>query len=155
MIKIEIEAATGAEARKQMLGLLGLGYAEDAGITNLVWEKKTEEVELKTEEPAKGKRRTKAEIAADNATPIVETPKEEEIIPEGGDEQMAEEVKHPELVDLQRWCAILVRAGYKSDAQAIIKTTGLAETSKEVLPENRQVAIDALTKFAEDNKIAK
>ena len=176
MIKIEIDAASGAEARAELLNLLGIGQTnwigidpaapgKDVSIKATIGCEGVEKIEViepaKTEESVKGKRRTKAEIAANNAAQETETekPNEEEISDQAQTmlQDNADQNKEifPELVDLQRACAIIVRAGYKQKGIDIIKNIGKADTSKDVAPELRQACIDELNAFADENKIAR
>lgn len=179
MIKIEIDAATGAEARLELLNLLGV-----SGILTAPVKQTKEEFEEKIHETAvalkenyedtqrleatreKGKRRTKAEIEAEKKTAEPDTSqapegpvdaeqaaKDKEAIETGA--ALADTVtEYPTLQDLQRICAILVRAGYKQQGIDFIKNVGNADTSKDVAEDKRQACIDAMTKFAEENKIA-
>lgn len=170
MIEIKIEAASGAEARAELLNLLGI--TPGALITMPTPEQKEEikeqlnvalitgdgESTVKEIVETKAKRRTKAEIAADEAakaqeeTPAKEeTPAAEEA--PGQEETPVKEV--PTLQDLQRECAILVRAGYKEDGVKFIKTVGGAENSKEVPEEKREAVIAAMAAFIEENKISR
>lgn len=170
MIKIEIDATTGAEARLELLNLLGVTgplviqplTEEQKETFKTEFKAATEEVAPTTEEPVKTKRRTKAEIEADKKTAEVDTSQ----APEGpvhaeqaaNDKEAIETgaaiTEFPTLQDLQRICAILVRAGYKQQGIDFIKNVGSADTSKDVAEDKRQACIDAMTKFAEENKIA-
>lgn len=171
MIKIEINAENGAGARKELIDLLGLSGNQAVTISgadlSVQIERTTDTIigdgekttaELIQEQPAaeepKKKRRTKAEIEAEAlaANTGTEEPPATEVTPEP--ETAAAEATFPDLPSLQRACAILVRAGYKEDGIRLVKTIGGADSSKEVPEEKRQVLIDALVKFAEDNKIA-
>lgn len=169
MIKIEIDVATGAEARLELLNLLGLPTlpfsatinGEDLQIALDRTKKAVEEISSQitdqlVEEPVKTKRRTKAEIEADKKATEVDTSQ----APEGSvdTDQSKENIETgtilPTLQDLQRICAILVRAGYKQQGIDFIKNVGSADTSKDVAEDKRQACIDVMTKFAEENKIA-
>lgn len=177
MIKIEINAENGADARKELIDLLGLVNVGTLTATlggndpaiSLVTERLKKDVtigdgehtfeELKKEEavePEKKKRRTKAEIEADKANTGSEEPPATEVKQETPDYENSNDVtiKVPELKDLQRVCAILVRAGYKQNGIDFIKNVGGAESSVEVPEGKRQAVIDAMTAFAEENKIA-
>jgi hypothetical protein len=167
-IEIKFEGTTGAEARQELMALLGIDLSITISGKDLqyVLERKetpAEEIktveEIKTEETVKGKRRTKAEIAADEAAKAQETPAQETPAQETpAQETPAQETPattFPELVDLQRACAIIVRAGYKQKGIDIIKNTGKAATSKDVAPELRQACIDELNAFADENQIAR
>lgn len=186
MIEIKIEAASGAEARAELLALLTGGELS----VKTEFKQTKEEFEQKIHETAvalkenyedtqrleatreKGKRRTKAEIAADEAakaqeeTPVDNEPDTSQAPPGPVDAEQAaldaealkkgEEAKEvPTLQDLQRECAILVRAGYKEDGVKFIKTIGGAENSKEVPDEKRAAVIEAMAAFIEENKIAR
>jgi hypothetical protein len=176
MIKIEINAENGADARKELIDLLGLSTQttwigvdpavpgkdfsvkttiEAGGVTNV------ERIEETAEQPAaeeKKKRRTKAEIEAEKAALAANTGSEEP--PASAEttsapvEEKAAEPSHPDLPALQRICAIMVRAGYKADAVKIIETVGKAPSSADVLAENRQAVIDALTELAKQQNVA-
>ena len=161
-IKIEIDAATGAEARLELLNLLGVTGAlvakplteEQKETFKTEFKAATEEqITAQEPEPTKAKRRTKAEIEAEKkaaeSAQATETADETE-------QPAAEETKaeYPTLQDLQRVCAILVRAGYKQQGIDFIKNVGGADTSKDVAEDKRQACIDAMTKFAEENKIS-
>ena len=175
MIKIEINAENGADARKELIDLLGFNTAElkayiggtemqialdrtKAVVNELgkegftVTDGGTSAIEIVKEEETKKKRRTKAEIEAEKANTGSEEPPVTEVTPEP--ETPAAEVTYPDLPALQRACAVLVRAGYKDDGINLVKTIGGADSSKEVPEEKRQALIDALVKFAEDKQIA-
>lgn len=169
MIEIKIEAASGAEARAELLNLLGVtsGVAAqqieakiDPAQLNVALEARPEPV---VNEAPTRKRRTQAEIKAEEAAKV-ETPTQEEppatevkeetpVENEAKEETPAKEV--PTLQDLQRECAILVRAGYKEDGVKFIKTVGGAENSKEVPEEKREAVIAAMAAFIEENKISR
>jgi hypothetical protein len=180
MIKIEIDAATGAEARLELLNLLGVGTSwvgidpakpgadvtakitvENGEVTSV--ETNKEETAPAAEETTKKKRRTKAEIEAEEKAEIAISPENEpdtSQAPPGpvdaeqaAKDKEALEVKVPELVDLQRVCAILVRAGYKKEGVDFIKNIGGADSSKEVPEAKRQDVIDAMTAFATEKQI--
>jgi hypothetical protein len=167
-IEIKFEGTTGAEARQELMALLGIDpltintktYIPIKGTEetiNVEVGKTIEETKF-VEEPVKGKRRTKAEIAADEVTKIKENPVSEEVSDQAetiAQDNADQNKKFPELVDLQRACAIIVRAGYKQKGIDIIKNTGKAETSKDVAPELRQACIDELNAFADENQIAR
>lgn len=180
MIKIEIDAATGAEARLELLNLLGV-----SGTLTLPVKQTKEEFEEKIHETAvalkenyedtqrleatreKGKRRTKAEIEADKKAAEPDTSqapegpvdaeqaaKDKEAIETGT--ALADTVtEYPTLQDLQRECAILVRGGFKQQGIDIIKNIGGADTSKEVAEDKRQACIDELIKVATENNVAR
>lgn len=187
MIKIEIDAATGAEARLELLNLLGLAPAisDENSELNFLKQQNKEALEILEEneygslddkeraisiaqEKIKAKRRTKAEIEAEKK--VNDNEPDTSKAPEGPvDAEQAEKDKEaldtgaaladtvtefPTLQDLQRVCAILVRAGYKQQGIDFIKNVGSADTSKDVAEDKRQACIDAMTKFAEENKIS-
>lgn len=183
MIKIEINAENGADARKELIDLLGLNSELKAYIGGTELKVTTERPEHSvamvlpdgdklaensiiteastSEQPAaeeKKKRRTKAEIEAEKAALAANTGSEEP--PASAEttsapvEEKAAEPSHPDLPALQRVCAIMVRAGYKADAVKIIETVGKAPSSADVLPENRQAVIDALTELAKQQNVA-
>lgn len=169
MIKIKIDAASGAEARAELLNLLGLFEDTQPVIKQefiYSYEKKDEpgenteivvtEKQPDVEEPKK-KRRTKAEMEADALkanTGTEEPPASEENVSDGGGVQMEQVVEVPTLQDLQRICAILVRAGYREKGTEFIKTVGGADKSPDVPEGKRAEVIAAMTAFAEENKIA-
>lgn len=181
MIKIEINAENGADARKELIDLLGLNNSGNLKATlnsqdlQLVLNRtvssaenqqpsQAEETTEQTPEPEKKKRRTKAEIEAEAAKantgseepPATEVEKSKNIF-----ERKLEEIKTPEptaefptLRDVQILSGTLVRAGYKDKAIELVKTVGKAESTPAVAEENRQALIDAFKQLAADNKIA-
>lgn len=166
-IVITVNAENGADARKELIDLLGLSAqpltatisSKDLQFTidRKQSEEPVQEIEVTPEQPApeeKKKRRTKAEIEADKANTGSEEPPATEVTPEPEVETPAAEVTFPDLPTLQRACAVLVRAGYKEDGIRLVKTVGGADSSKDVPEEKRQELIDALTKFAEEKQIA-
>jgi hypothetical protein len=153
MIKIKIESATGAEARAELLALLGGSLPAPATVETFKPEVSTTETAPPTvEETTTRKRRTKAEIVAEEAAAKELVNEPEPTIEQANETQ---EVKHPELVDLQRICAVIVRAGHKQKGIDVIKNTGKADSSKDVAPELRQACIDELNAFADENKITR
>lgn len=175
MIKIEINAENGADARKELIDLLGLStqttwIGVDSAVPGKDFSVKTtieagevtnvERIEETAEQPAaeeKKKRRTKAEIEAEKAALAANTGSEEPPASAENTETLDNtqaEPSHPDLPALQRVCAIMVRAGYKADAVKIIETVGKAPNSADVLPENRQAVIDALTELAKQQNVA-
>lgn len=184
-IVITVNAENGADARKELIELLGLSSgelhasvrgtdlqisldrtkgiineAEKRGLTVVDGGSSAIEV-IQEEQPAaeeKKKRRTKAEIEAEKAALAANTGSEEP--PASAEttaapvEEKSAEPSHPDLPALQRVCAIMVRAGYKADAVKIIETVGKAPSSADVLPENRQAVIDALTELAKQQNVA-
>lgn len=171
-IKIEIDAATGAEAREQMLGLLAMGGVITAKLEPVEMQAIKAQMQILAGEPGEKleadgktpfveqvkKRRTKAEIEAEKKTAEQEISAEEvsdtaTTLTQDNAEQNID-TEFPTLQDLQRVCAILVRAGYKQQGIDFIKNVGGADTSKDVVEDKRQACIDAMTKFAEENKIA-
>ena len=171
MIKIEINAENGADARKELIDLLGLNTGElkatlggsdpqivvafDRNKNVIVGDGVNTAAEIIEQQAApeeKKKRRTKAEIEAEKANTGSEEPPATEVTPEP--QTPAAEVTYPDLPALQRACAVLVRAGYKDDGINLVKTIGGADSSKEVPEEKRQALIDALVKFAEEKQIA-
>lgn len=181
MIKIEINAENGADARKELIDLLGLNGELKAYIGGTDLKVTTERLAhsvamvlpdgdklaenavitevLTGDQPAeeKKKRRTKAEIEAEKAALAANTGSEEP--PASAEttaapvEEKSVEPTYPELPALQRVCAVMVRAGYKADAIKIIETVGKAASSADVLPENRQAVIDALTELAKQQNV--
>lgn len=172
MITITVNSENGADARKELMELLGLvnagtltatiGGSKDPAILlvterpdTIIGDGVHSAAELVQEHPAaeepKKKRRTKAEIEAETLaanTGTEEPPASEaEVVKE-------ETVEFPALVDLQRVCAILVRAGYKDKGIELIKTIGGADSSKDVAEAKRADVIAAMTAFAEEKKIA-
>lgn len=170
-IVITVNAENGADARKELIDLLGFGLTPITVSpvtikgTDLIIEHKSEKVdadgqtpfvEQTTEQPAeeKKKRRTKAEIEAEKAALAANTGSEEPPASADTAEEKSTEPSHPDLPALQRVCAILVRAGYKADAVKVITDVGKAPSSADVLPENRQAVIDALTELAKQQNVA-
>jgi hypothetical protein len=165
-IEIKFEGTTGAEARIELMALLGLSskptevkqtkeeFEEKIHETAVALKENYEDTQRLEATREKGKRRTKAEIAADEAAKAQETPAQETPAQETP-AQETPTASFPELVDLQRACAIIVRAGYKQKGIDIIKNTGKADTSKDVAPELRQACIDELNAFADENQIAR
>jgi hypothetical protein len=168
VIKIEINAENGADARKELINLLGLSSNQAVTISGadlpvqierttdtIIGDGEKTSAELIQEQPAaeepKKKRRTQAEIKAEvlAANTGTEEPPASEVTAE---ETPAAEF--PDLVDLQRICAILVRAGYKDKGIELIKKIGGADSSKDVAEAKRADVIAAMTTFAEENKIA-
>ena len=145
MITITVNSENGADARAELLDLLGVSGAIIAKAP-VKPETPVEEIPA-TEEATTKKRRTKAEIEAEKKA--AETP---EVEPES--DQPEETAKVPELVDLQRVCAILVRGSFKQDGIDFIKNIGGADTSKEVPEAKRQEVIDAMKKFADEKGLS-
>lgn len=146
MITITLQSENGADARLELLGLLGLTEAP----AETIFEWKNEEKPAISEEPVKNKRRTKAEIEADKKAvePTIEQANE-------GESETTKIVVFPTLQDLQRECAILVRGGFKQQGIDIIKNIGGADTSKDVAEDKRQACIDELIKVATENNVAR
>lgn len=154
MIKIEIEAANGAEAREQLMALLGNStknltttFSNDDRQFALHGHKPIEEkqeeqsVEIKdlsTEAVAEGikevtkKRRTKAEIEADNAakatpaeTPAAKEPANEEKseVP-ATEEQVNKPSVEAQCKELQTYAVTLARSGKREAGQKILAKYG-------------------------------
>jgi hypothetical protein len=139
MIKIELEFATGAEARQALTELLGgnlsvILRSEDLAIRN---EKIAENFEapkmevLKDEIPGENsapkRRRTKAELALENAAPAVE----KELALEGGDiqsdniETETKEASKAITADMLKEKAVeLIRNNKKPEVTALVKSFG-------------------------------
>lgn len=135
MIKIKIEAENAVDARQQMLELLGVIPSEAKAIRN---EKIAENFEaskmevLKDEIPEQEilitkKRRTKAELALENAAPAIE----KELTPEGGDiqsdnvETETKEASKAITADMLKEKAVeLIRNNKKPEVTALVKSFG-------------------------------
>jgi len=137
MINITIDCATGAEAREQLMALLG---ATDGPFTEIAIkdEKIAKNFEIpktevvKEEIPAGKKRRTKAEIEAEkNGAPAAD-----EIVPEGADIQEEAPVKEEPKASaitkemLQEKAVNLIRNGKKAEVTETIKKFGADSISQ-------------------------
>lgn len=140
MITITLQSENGAEARLELLALLGVTAVK--AISQPVEEVTASIPVEESIEPVKGKRRTKAEIEAEKQAAVEPAPEPEKI-------------EYPTLQDLQRECAILVRGGFKQQGIDIIKNIGGADTSKDVAEDKRQACIDELIKAATENNVAR
>lgn len=169
-IVITVNAENGADARKELIDLLGLNNSGNLKATlnsqdlQLVLNRtvssaenqqpsQAEESTEQTPEPEKKKRRTKAEIEAEGAkanTGSEEPPASEATV----EEPEVKTDEFPTLRDVQILSGTLVRAGYKDKAIELVKTVGKAESTPAVAEENRQALIDAFKQLAADNKIA-
>lgn len=171
MIKIEIECATGAEARQQLVDLL---YGEQSAINTLKNEPKISEAKmavLQDEKPVdekiaedakaleenydapksqvdidKKKRRTKAEIEAEKkVAEFNNAPAEEGMIPEGGDIQMEEAAIDVKV--LQNKAVELGRVGKRELVKAVLAKFGAEAFTAQPKPLDPKHYAECLTEL--------